>query len=73
MLIAGALVAIGWNSGRDESVLPPCPTHEYLGFYCPGCGSTRGIACLLRGDLAGAWRFNPGMVVLGAPALLVGV
>ena len=38
---------------------PQCPFHALFHLYCPGCGSTRATYCLLHGDLAGVWRYNP--------------
>jgi Protein of unknown function (DUF2752) len=37
---------------------PVCPFHQLLGLQCPGCGGTRALAALLRGNLAEAMRFN---------------
>lgn len=48
---------------------PPCPTHAWFGVQCPGCGSTRACGALVRGDVAGAWRFNPALVLVGVPIL----
>lgn len=49
---------------------PVCPVYAYLHVLCPGCGATRALAALLRGDFVTAWRMNalfvcalPGMVV----------
>jgi hypothetical protein len=42
---------------------PPCPFHALTGFYCPGCGSTRGLYHLLHGDVVGACRMNVLMVL----------
>lgn len=46
------------------------PLH-YLGVMCPFCGGTRGTVALMRGNLALAWRYNPGIVFLAAAAGLV--
>ena len=32
-------------------IFPPCMFHALTGFSCPGCGSTRAVSALLRGDL----------------------
>jgi Protein of unknown function (DUF2752) len=37
---------------------PRCPFYSIFHLECPGCGATRALAALLRGDLAGAMRFN---------------
>ena len=45
---AGALTLASWR----------CPIHAVTGWYCPGCGGTRAIWALLRGDVVGALRDN---------------
>ena len=45
---------------------PPCLLHELTGIYCPGCGDTRALSALIRGDLAGCFASN----VLFLPAIL---
>lgn len=37
---------------------PPCPFHELLHLQCPGCGATRALAAVLRGDFVEAMHFN---------------
>jgi hypothetical protein len=37
---------------------PHCPIHQYLHILCPGCGATRALAALLRGNLSEALRLN---------------
>ena len=46
----------------------PCPFHAATGLWCPGCGMTRAVHRLLRGDVLGALSFNVfvPIVVLGA-------
>jgi len=48
---------------------PVCPIRALTGWLCPGCGGTRAIAALLRGDLVGALRLN-GLVVTMVPLWL---
>lgn len=43
------------------------PTHD-LGIMGPLCGMTRSVARAATGDVAGAWRYNPGGVVVVAGA-----
>ena len=51
--------------------LPPINLHTPLhrmGIMDPLCGMTRATAALARGDLATAWRYNPGVFLLAAAA-----
>lgn len=45
----------------------PCLFHTVTGFYCPGCGGTRAVMALLRGDLAASFLYHP-LVLYGAAA-----
>lgn len=73
LVFAGALALLG--------PLPfdiPMPTHV-VGWVEPTCGLTRGSTAIARGDLALAWRYNPGSYlaigvgVLGTVRLVWGV
>ena len=35
-----------------------CPIHALTGYYCPGCGGTRALSALGRGDVAAAVHQN---------------
>ena len=53
--------------------IPPVPLMwplYRLGVVLPGCGLTRGVVAVVRGDLAGAWGWNPAspLVVLAVAA-----
>ncbi|MEY8354136.1 DUF2752 domain-containing protein [Lachnospiraceae bacterium 54-53] len=37
----------------------PCMFHSLTGFYCPGCGGTRAVRSLLRGDLRMSFQYHP--------------
>ncbi len=43
--------------------LPPCAFRALTGLYCPGCGSTRALYCLVHGEVGAALRFNPLLIV----------
>ncbi|WP_084345557.1 DUF2752 domain-containing protein [Rhodococcus sp. 1163] len=63
---AGALLYI--RDPRTSTYLP-CPIHAVTGLWCPGCGTTRALGDLVRGDLQSALTTNALAVVL----VLVGV
>lgn len=43
---------------------PRCVFHELTGLYCPGCGSTRALHCLLHGEFREAIRNNALTIVV---------
>jgi hypothetical protein len=53
-------------------LLPPCPLHALTGLYCPGCGSTRMLHHLVRGELGMAFRDNP-LSFMTLPVVLYGL
>jgi hypothetical protein len=71
------IAAAGWAAGLAAAALmlrtfppshyafyPSCPIRSVTGLLCPGCGGTRAIAALLRGDLVKAWRLNALVVAM---------
>lgn len=38
--------------------LPRCPFYTMFHLYCPGCGNTRSVIALLKGDLFSSLRYN---------------
>jgi Protein of unknown function (DUF2752) len=46
------------------SFYPRCPIHEFFHLQCPGCGATRALAALLRGQLTEAINLNALMPLL---------
>lgn len=55
---ATALVIAANDPAAAGSRFPACSFHEVTGLWCPGCGLTRGVHQLLRGDLVGAVSHN---------------
>jgi hypothetical protein len=65
--IAPAATAIGggclvvyarFQQAHGRDVFPPCPFHAATGWWCPGCGLTRGTLALMRGHVQQALGFN---------------
>ena len=50
--------------------LVQCPFRFLTGISCPGCGMTRALLALLRGDFAAAYYYHP-LVFLLPPAGLL--
>ena len=50
--------------GNEIKFYIPCPIKYITGFYCPGCGITRMILSILKGDLYQAFRYNPLVFIL---------
>jgi hypothetical protein len=62
-LLVGLAMLTLWDPATS-SLFPPCPFRLISGgFYCPGCGSLRATHRLLHGDIGGAFRLNPLLVV----------
>lgn len=49
---------------------PPCLWNRLTGWQCAGCGATRALYHLTRGEWAEAFRLNPGFVA-ALPVLAV--
>ena len=70
--LLGGFIFVYYFFNPSTTIFIPCPFHYITGLYCPGCGSQRAIHLLLHGDLIGAFRFNPFMV-LTLPILIFGL
>ena len=74
VLSAAALAALTLHRFPPEqySFYPRCPIYALTGWQCPGCGLTRALAALLRGNLAAAMHLNPLILPLLLAALWSG-
>lgn len=52
---------------QNKGVLPsfPCTIHELFHMYCPGCGGTRAILALLKGEILHSIAYNPAILLGG--------
>lgn len=57
-LLGGAAAAVAWQPG--------CPVRDLTGLKCPGCGSGRALAALLRGSVTEAFYWNAVLLPLVA-------
>ncbi len=48
----------------------PCIFHKLTGLFCPGCGATRAVWSLTRGDLGGAVHQNGWLICLVIPLVI---
>ena len=62
--IVAAALAVRW--------VPTCAFLSMTGLPCPMCGGTRSAACLVRGDLGGAWDWNAPAIAWIAVAAALG-
>jgi hypothetical protein len=72
VVLFGAIIAVGavffFFNPATTAFYPKCLFHEMTGLYCPGCGSTRALYCLMHGEFREALR-NNALVVLALPLL----
>lgn len=54
--VFAALRQLSFPLGPELTV---CPSRRFLHLPCPGCGMTRAMAALARGDWAAVWSFHP--------------
>ena len=64
--VALVILFLSWEPGDDGTVI--CPTRRLCGVWCPGCGMTRAVGHLVRGDWNRSLTYHP-----LAPAVLVQV
>lgn len=48
----------------------PCVFQSLTGLYCPGCGGTRAVRSLLKGDLLMSFKYHP-LVLYTIAALII--
>ncbi len=55
----------------DPMVLfPPCGFYDATGYYCMGCGGTRAVLALFRGDFVQSFCYHPLVIVVIAFLLI---
>ena len=54
-----AFFALGWWAHPEQSRVLLCGFRALTGIPCPGCGMTRAMAALARGEWTAALRYHP--------------
>jgi Protein of unknown function (DUF2752) len=71
-LALGACVVLYAIDPARPGFYPTCPFFALTGWYCPGCGTLRGLHQLLRGDPGRAFGLNP-LTTLLLPVVIYGL
>lgn len=61
-----ALAYLIWRYALGSPTVSRCWVWEHWGLYCPGCGGTRAVTALARGQLLEALYYHPAVPVLAA-------
>lgn len=60
VVLIGVIVGIIYVCGTGWlEIVPPCAFHRITGWYCPGCGGTRAVFALCRGEIVRSFKFHP--------------
>lgn len=54
-----AVIALWITDYKIISWIPDCAFLSITGLYCPGCGGTRAVKSLLRGDIVRSFIYHP--------------
>ena len=50
--------------GKKYNLYIPCVFHEITNLYCPGCGITRMLFSIIKGEFYQAFRYNPLLFIM---------
>lgn len=70
-ILSAIIMSIAQNvyDFRIQDMIPPCMLHLLTGYYCPGCGGTRALTSLLKGDLIHSFLYHPVIVYAFIPGV----
>jgi hypothetical protein len=72
LALAAGLALLYFFSPAEYGFYPRCGLYVLTGLQCPGCGGLRAAHCMLHGDFAGAFAFNPLMFIIVPAFLTIG-
>ncbi len=67
--VAAGLLMLYFRDPHVQGAYPPCPFHFLTGYWCPGCGITRGINDVMHGRFVQGFWQNP-LLMLFLPAAI---
>ena len=68
----GVVVFFSHNDPYSSHLFPECIWRQITGWECPGCGGTRAVYSLFRGDFVASIAMNPLVVASYASLLSLG-
>lgn len=63
LMLLGAFVLLLFIDPTKVPFFPQCIFRKLTGWYCPGCGTARGVYQLVHGNIVQAWYFNPALII----------
>lgn len=68
---AGGFLWLGLSQAPVSDGFSVCAFKRMWGIPCPACGTTHGVAELLKGNIAGAFGYNPNSFIVAAGLLFI--
>ncbi|MGN1317752.1 MAG: DUF2752 domain-containing protein [Lachnospirales bacterium] len=62
-ILIALIIFVKININEIVALIPKCPYYSLFHIYCPGCGSTRAVMSLLKGDFILSLRCNPAIII----------
>lgn len=69
IFILGVPLLLFYVAGVDKGLFPTCVFYNRYGLYCFGCGGSRAVKALLRGNILASLYYHP--VVLYTVAIYI--
>ena len=67
------LLALYFGTPASEEWPLKCPLFQLTGWQCPLCGTQRALHEMAHGNVAEAWRYNPGLWVTLPYFIIIGI
>lgn len=71
LALAGVCAVAAFSEAGADDGIVLCPYRLATGGWCPGCGCTRALGALIRGDVSASFTYNPWSMLLLAQASVI--